>query len=218
MIGDSKVVILDEPSSGMDTSSRRRLWEMLKDNKNGKIIILTTHYMDEADILGDRICIMADGKIKCCGSSLFLKNRYGVGYNLVIAKKTRDSAPQIDKFVMSRIPNAHKLSEVSSEMTFQLPAESSQQFKDLFTELDNNLENLGIRSYGVGITTLEEVFLKIAEHPEEQHELDNSEFAKKILIDDSSLEDYSIVEEREEGTLNTFMLSLKSLLKKKWRV
>ena len=96
MIGDSKVVILDEPSSGMDTSSRRRLWEMLKENKNGKIIILTTHYMDEADILGDRICIMADGKIKCCGSSLFLKNRYGVGYNLVIAKKTRDSAPQID--------------------------------------------------------------------------------------------------------------------------
>jgi ATP-binding cassette subfamily A (ABC1) protein 3 len=78
MIGDSKVVILDEPSSGMDTSSRRRLWEMLKENKNGKIIILTTHYMDEADILGDRIC---------------LKNRYGVGYNLVIAKKSRDNAP-----------------------------------------------------------------------------------------------------------------------------
>jgi ATP-binding cassette, subfamily A (ABC1), member 3 len=99
MIGDSKVVILDEPSSGMDTSSRRRLWEMLKENKSGKIIILTTHYMDEADILGDRICIMAEGKIKCCGSSLFLKNRYGVGYNLVIAKKTRDAAPQIDDFV-----------------------------------------------------------------------------------------------------------------------
>lgn len=93
MIGDSKIVILDEPSSGMDTSSRRRLWEMLKENKNGKIIILTTHYMDEADILGDRICIMAEGKIKCCGSSLFLKNRYGVGYNLIIAKTTRNSAP-----------------------------------------------------------------------------------------------------------------------------
>jgi ATP-binding cassette subfamily A (ABC1) protein 3 len=103
MIGDSKVVILDEPSSGMDTSSRRRLWEMLKDNKNGKIIILTTHYMDEADILGDRICIMAEGKIKCLGSSLFLKNRYGVGYNLVIAKKDRNPAPQIDKFVFERI-------------------------------------------------------------------------------------------------------------------
>ena len=66
---------------------------MLKENKSGKIVILTTHYMDEADILGDRIAIMADGSIKCCGSSLFLKKRFGVGYNLVIAKVNRDPAP-----------------------------------------------------------------------------------------------------------------------------
>lgn len=73
MIGDSKIVMLDEPTSGMDTSARRRLWDMLKKNKQGRIIILTTHYMDEADILGDRIAIMAEGKVQCTGSSLFLK-------------------------------------------------------------------------------------------------------------------------------------------------
>jgi len=61
MIGNSKIIMLDEPSSGMDTSTRRILWDMLKRNKAGKIIILTTHYMDEADILGDRIAIMAEG-------------------------------------------------------------------------------------------------------------------------------------------------------------
>ena len=93
MIGDSKIVLLDEPSSGMDTTARRILWEMLKKNKNGKIIILTTHYMDEADILGDRIAIMAEGDVQCTGSSLFLKNRYGVGYNLKISKLYRDLAP-----------------------------------------------------------------------------------------------------------------------------
>ena len=74
MIGTSKIILLDEPTSGMDTSTRRRLWDMLKKNKAGKIIILTTHYMDEADILGDRIAIMAEGKVVCLGSSLFLKN------------------------------------------------------------------------------------------------------------------------------------------------
>jgi ATP-binding cassette subfamily A (ABC1) protein 3 len=63
MIGNSKVIMLDEPTSGMDTSTRRKLWDMLKKNKAGKIIILTTHYMDEADILGDRIAIMAEGKV-----------------------------------------------------------------------------------------------------------------------------------------------------------
>ena len=93
MIGNSKIVMLDEPTSGMDTSARRNLWEMLKKNKAGRIVILTTHYMDEADILGDRIAIMAEGGVQCTGSSLFLKNRYGVGYNLVIAKISRDLAP-----------------------------------------------------------------------------------------------------------------------------
>ena len=125
MIGDSQIVMLDEPTSGMDTSARRRLWEMLKRNKAGRIVILTTHYMDEADILGDRIAIMAEGKVQCVGSSLFLKNNYGVGYNLVIAKQTRDPAPQVDQFIISRIDNAKKLQEVSSEITYQLPKESS---------------------------------------------------------------------------------------------
>lgn len=118
MIGNSKVVLLDEPTSGLDTSSRRKLWEMLKKNKAGKIVILTTHYMDEADILGDRISIMAEGDVVCTGSSLFLKNRFGVGYNLVIAKKTRDPAPQIDTFIMQRLPDAKKMQEVSSEISY----------------------------------------------------------------------------------------------------
>ena len=65
--------------------------------------------MDEADILGDRIAIMAHGTVKCCGSSLFLKNRFGVGYNLVIAKASRNPAPQIDNFVFEHIPDAIKL-------------------------------------------------------------------------------------------------------------
>ena len=86
LIGDSKLVFLDEPTSGMDVQARRKIWDMLKKNKNDRILILTTHYMDEADILGDRIAIMAEGVPKCCGSSLFLKNRFGVGYNLVFVK------------------------------------------------------------------------------------------------------------------------------------
>ena len=61
MIGGSRLCILDEPTSGMDLGARRNLWDMLKKYKRDKIIILTTHYMDEADVLGDRIGIMAKG-------------------------------------------------------------------------------------------------------------------------------------------------------------
>ena len=99
LCGQSKLVLLDEPTAGMDLSARRGLWEMLKNSRKDKIIILTTHYMDEADVLGDRIGIMARGKLECLGTPLFLKNHYGVGYNLTLVKKEKDDNPRIQEFL-----------------------------------------------------------------------------------------------------------------------
>ena len=79
LVGQVKTVILDEPTSGMDPYSRRSTWNILQDARRGRTMILTTHFMDEADMLGDRIAILAEGKLRCCGSSLFLKSRYGAG-------------------------------------------------------------------------------------------------------------------------------------------
>jgi ATP-binding cassette subfamily A (ABC1) protein 3 len=113
----------------MDTSARRYVWEMLKNYKSGRIIVLTTHFMDEADFLGDRIGIMGEGKLICCGSSVFLKNKFGIGYNLTIVKDNinADSNP-ITSFVLNQIEEAKVqnymiffikiLSNVSSEITF----------------------------------------------------------------------------------------------------
>ena len=61
LVGGSKLIIMDEPTSSLDLSARRRVWNMLKEYKKDRIIILTTHYMDEADVLGDRIGIMCKG-------------------------------------------------------------------------------------------------------------------------------------------------------------
>ena len=95
LCGNSKLVLFDEPTAGMDLGARRSLWDMLKNYKRDKIIILTTHYMDEADVLGDRIGIMASGKILCLGTSLFLKDRYGSGYKLTIVKKNKKANTKI---------------------------------------------------------------------------------------------------------------------------
>ncbi|XP_030852679.1 phospholipid-transporting ATPase ABCA1 isoform X2 [Strongylocentrotus purpuratus] len=84
----SKTVILDEPTAGVDPYARREIWDLLSKYKTGRTIIMSTHHMDEADILGDRIAIIAKGKLRCCGSSLFLKSHFGSGYYLVLTKQT----------------------------------------------------------------------------------------------------------------------------------
>ena len=63
LLGDSKIVLLDEPTSGMDPMARRETWEIIKQSKEGRIIILTTHYMDEAEFLADRVAVISKGQI-----------------------------------------------------------------------------------------------------------------------------------------------------------
>ncbi|KAG7390389.1 ATP-binding cassette sub- A member 12 [Phytophthora pseudosyringae] len=171
LLGDSSLVFLDEPTSGMDPYSRRSTWEILLNNRNDRVMVLTTHFMDEADILGDRIAIMAEGELRCCGSSLFLKNRFGAGYNLTLVKddaKCDDKA--VSAFVTSFVPSAQLLSNVGSEIAFQLPLHSSSRFAAMFAEMDRQLQTLGLLSYGVSVTTLEEVFIKVAELGDETHQ------------------------------------------------
>ena len=83
-VGGSKTVILDEPTAGVDPYSRRGIWNLLIKHKEKRTIIMSTHFMDEADLLGDRIAIINNGKLVCVGSSLFLRARYGNGYYLTL--------------------------------------------------------------------------------------------------------------------------------------
>lgn len=173
LIGDSKVIILDEPTSGMDPYSMRSTWQLIKGIKKGRIILLTTHSMEEADVLGDRIAIMADGHLRCCGSSLFLKHRYGAGYTLTIAKSGNTPSLAAD-IVHRHVPSAMCLSDVGTEISFRLPLSSSSSFEGMFREIENCIlestlespsysEKLpGIESYGISVTTLEEVFLRVS--------------------------------------------------------
>ncbi|KAF1547254.1 ATP-binding cassette sub-family A member 1, partial [Eudyptula albosignata] len=86
-VGGSRVVILDEPTAGVDPYSRRSIWELLLKYRKGRTIILSTHYMDEAELLGDRTAIISQGRLCCCGSPLFLKARLGTGYHLTLVKR-----------------------------------------------------------------------------------------------------------------------------------
>lgn len=161
LCGKSKIVMCDEPSSGLDPSSRRALWDLLLEEKKGRTILLTTHHMDEADVLGDRIAIMADGQLRTVGSSYFLKKRYGTGYRLICVKEP-DCDPNIVLDVLKTYaPDASLETNAQTEAIFMIPEEHLYKFSHIFKALEDGSNTLKISSFGCQLTTLEEVFLKI---------------------------------------------------------
>jgi len=188
LLGRSKVVFLDEPTSGVDPFSRRAIWDLLNKKKEGRVIVLTTHFMDEADQLADRVGILHGGQLKCCGSTLFLKRKFGVGYNMTLTKSRGGAgcnAEEVQATLRRFVPEAEKLSDVGSELVYRLPLGASAAFPKLLANLDDNQARLGITNYGLSVTTMEEVFLKVAseDHPSSREvaEAEQSEEKAKEL-------------------------------------
>ncbi|CAN7984948.1 unnamed protein product, partial [Ixodes hexagonus] len=173
LIGDPKIVFLDEPSSGMDPYSRRHLWSQLQKRKEGKVIVLTTHFMDEADILADWKAILCKGRLRCAGTSLFLKNRFGIGYHLTMVIENGSDKAKITELIQKFVPHISVYRTTSTEIAFILPMDSTYNFASLFNSIETAITDgtLGIKSYGISMTTLEEVFLKMGEveKPEDMH-------------------------------------------------
>ena len=80
------------------------------------------------------------GTLKCCGSSLYLKNLYGVGYNIVLEKVNPSdfNSVRMNSVICSYIPQAQVITDAGSEITFQLPLSSSHSFQALFKYIDDN--------------------------------------------------------------------------------
>eukprot|EP00299_Pterocystis_sp_00344_P020338 c9979_g1_i1.p1 GENE.c9979_g1_i1~~c9979_g1_i1.p1 ORF type:complete len:1406 (+),score=313.41 c9979_g1_i1:2-4219(+) len=197
-IGDSKVVFLDEPTSGMDPYSRRFTWDVIKKNKAGRIIVLTTHFMDEADLLADRIGIMGEGALRCCGSSLFLKTRFGQGYHLTVTKTPSCNDEKLNSTIMKHVPGAKLLSDVGTELTFQLPVAESGKFASLFSKFDERGDHYGVQEYGVSITTMEEIFIRVARGAADEHE--TAEVAHNVLERRTSNERNGVTEKLTPAT------------------
>uniref|UniRef100_H2YP13 ABC transporter domain-containing protein n=1 Tax=Ciona savignyi TaxID=51511 RepID=H2YP13_CIOSA len=207
IIGDPKILILDEPTAGMDPYSRHKLWNVLRSRKAGRITLLTTHFMDEADILADRKIILSKGKLRCVGSSLFLKNKYGVGYHLGIVTKTSNKVEEITDCVKSHIADSELHRSAGFELSYTLPLSEVGRFAGLFADLESKGENLEIQSYGVSMTNLEEVFLRIGEEDESDDTSSQDEGMRisKILPHHSNRAFENInLENVEEGNRSAF--------------
>ncbi|XP_053689710.1 phospholipid-transporting ATPase ABCA3-like [Sabethes cyaneus] len=160
LCGGSKVVFLDEPSSGMDPSARRALWELLQKEKVGRTILLSTHFMDEADVLGDRIAIMAEGCLSAVGSPFFLKKAFGAGYRLICVKNENCDKIRLLSILSKYLPEVAIETDIGTELSVVLREDYLEQFQPMLEELESEIDACGISSYGISLTTMEEVFLR----------------------------------------------------------
>uniref|UniRef100_A0AAY4CPM1 ABC transporter domain-containing protein n=1 Tax=Denticeps clupeoides TaxID=299321 RepID=A0AAY4CPM1_9TELE len=171
-VGGSKVVILDEPTSGVDPYSRRSIWDLLLKYRTGRTVILSTHHMDEADLLSDRIAIISKGQLHCCGSPLFLKNCFGVGFYLTLVRCIKQQKAKrevrcasffksITSLIHHHVPEARLIEMIGQEMTYLLPNKGFKHraYASLFRELEETLADVGLSSFGISDTSLEEVRL-----------------------------------------------------------
>ena len=83
-VGNPHTIILDEPTAGVDPFARKQIWDFLSEQREGRTIMLSTHHMDEAELLGDRIAIISKGSLVCCGSFDYLKHQFGKGHHLTV--------------------------------------------------------------------------------------------------------------------------------------
>ncbi|XP_010576886.1 PREDICTED: ATP-binding cassette sub-family A member 10-like [Haliaeetus leucocephalus] len=162
MLGNPQVLFLDEPTAGLDPLSRHHVWSLLKEHRAGRVILFSTQFMDEADILADRKAFISHGRLKCVGSSLFLKKKWGIGYHLRIHVSESCDLENVTSLVKQYIPNVIFSGHSQYELRYKLPLENVNKFPDLFSGL-NSCSDQGIINYGVSMTTLEDVFLRLEE-------------------------------------------------------
>ncbi|NXA50003.1 ABCAD protein, partial [Nothocercus julius] len=117
-IGNSRTVVLDEPTAGVDPCSRRSIWDVLLKYKAGCTLIFTTHHLDEAEVLSDHIAILQHGQLKCSGSPAHLRETYGQGHSLTLIKK---HIVQVTSLVQSHIPEAFLKESSGTELTYVIP-------------------------------------------------------------------------------------------------
>ncbi|GAB4824041.1 hypothetical protein N2152v2_011087 [Parachlorella kessleri] len=162
-MGKPRVVYLDEPSTGLDPASRHNLWDVVKEAKRDRGIILTTHSMEEAGVLCDRLGIFVDGQLVCIGAPRELTARHGGYYVFTITVPSEpEQEARAQALVLQLAPGARLTYALAGTRKYELPC-SQVSLSAVFAGMEAaTAEGLRVLDWGVANATLEEVFIKFA--------------------------------------------------------
>ncbi|CAF1011818.1 unnamed protein product [Rotaria sordida] len=223
-IGNSTTVILDEPTAGVDPFARRAIWDLILKYKSGRTIILSTHHLDEADLLSDRLAIISSGELQCVGTTMHLKHKYGEGYNLIVElistedenklRKQQQQQQQADsinnildpisielninnsntnslkrfepltEFLKSYMSDIRIKEEHGDQITYIIidNTEHTKIFPKMLADLDENQTKYYIKNYGLSNSSLEQVFLRVADEKKRTEDYERLSSWKRMKI------------------------------------
>ena len=180
-IGNPAILIFDEPTTGLDPENRRIIWKFInKLKENKRTILLTTHLLEEADILSDRISIMTRGQIKEIGTSSELKRRLGSGFklNVVVKEASEDDQRVVEENVSAKIPQAKLLDNSAGSLFYSIPFKFTEEITKFLSDYEDNVDDIKshIEDLTISNSTLEEVFMNVTnEDGVDDHEAQRQE-------------------------------------------
>ncbi|RYP78661.1 hypothetical protein DL771_000328 [Monosporascus sp. 5C6A] len=184
LTGGSSVCCVDEVSSGIDPLSRRKIWDILLAERGKRTIILTTHFLDEADLLADHIVILSKGTLRASGSSVELKDRLGAGYRVHV-------------FNARDIKNPPEVEGVQRKISFDVVSYIAPS-SSLAARVVRELEAVGIRDYKFSGPTIEDVFLQVAEEVKGETAAKRDQVADTVTVEKQSTSEENIASDGSE--------------------
>ena len=188
LTGGSAVCCVDEVSSGIDPLSRRKIWDILLAERGKRTLILTTHFLDEADLLADQIAILSKGTLRAEGSSVELKDRLGGGYRVHVHKHL-DSVKDLPSIEGVKKKDSFDL------VTYIAPSSS------LAAQVITELENRGVTDYRFSGPTIEDVFLQLAEEIKDEEAFSGTDRALQLQRDHISEDEIVTDKTTHEATV-----------------
>lgn len=157
LCGYSKIVLLDEVSSGVDPSTQKDLWNLLQREKKGRTILLSTHSMIEAEVLGDRVAVLCEGKLKGYGTVSELKEKFCNNFklNCSFLSENRDD---MKNFLRNFDENLKVFSENRNESVFKM--RKIKNFRNFLEEVERKKNELNLKSFDVSSASLEDLFVE----------------------------------------------------------
>ncbi|PAA66810.1 hypothetical protein BOX15_Mlig014614g1 [Macrostomum lignano] len=163
LIGQPRVVLLDDPSRDMDYISKRRLWQLLHEFKIGHSVIVSTLFINEAEAVADRIVFLSGGRVLCAGSPFFFKRAFDCRFIIQIASKTEFHVPYIIRKITSKFNSVRVRSFSNADVEFEVSVMDDSILSPVTAEIEK-LAKL-IDEYGIVHHSLDDVFSKLKSIP-----------------------------------------------------